>query len=233
ATRRSARCGPHCLGPGERLGGGPPTSFAPVRQGTSLQSTPPTPPRGPGSLAEVRPDHAPRPIPSGGRRPVRRVLVKGPEVPPGPGAGAASHPTRSSALSQFAEIPFEVLGRVAVRDVMLSNELEYLVQGDPRFLGGSPHRRLPLPQAIEGVVDPRLSKPAFDEPAEGLRPIRLESLREPIDFPQALFRKADGHRLSHVYDIILRIHRPFQPRCELPVWRRPTTARSEPQAKPK
>ena len=107
---------------------------------------------------------------------------------------------------------------------MLSNQLEYLVQGDPRFLGGSPDRRLALPQAIEGVVDPRLSKPAFDEPAEGLRPIRLESLREPIDFSQALLRKADGHRLGHVYDIILRIHRPFQARCELPVWRRPTTA---------
>ena len=88
-------------------------------------------------------------------------------------------------------------------------KVEHLVEGDPRHLRGATYGDLPLAQSVDCIVDARFTQAALDEPAEGLRSIRLESLGEPIDFAEALRREADRDGLGHVYDITFRIHRPF------------------------
>ena len=85
---------------------------------------------------------------------------------------------------------------------MPPDEVEHLVERDAGLLRGPAHGDLPLAQAVEGVVDPGLPEPSLDEAAEGLRAIRLEPLRESIDFAEAFLGQTHGHRLAHVYDII-------------------------------
>src|SRR5438034_5645622 len=172
---------PLLLGPPGLLGGRLPISSDLAQKGPAPPTTFPTPPRGRAIPVEVPLDRRPPPRRMVGRRPVYRASAAGQGALISPNAGEASHRRRSSATSQRTEIPFQVLGPVAGGDLMAPNEFEHLVEGDSHVLRCASDRDFTPAESIDAVVDLGFPEAPLDEPAKGLRTVRLKMIGYAIE----------------------------------------------------